>query len=148
VIFPSGEITVSRFFRDDDKNLVILPNFYDRLICHVEDSISCPDTEGAFADLTKPANGDAIRKALPDSCLFDDVSSFLVCLASLLSKQWNEEDGPLLTNEKANIFLVRSKSDICYSVRARRINNQWRLPVHFTFESLTWQAGRRVFFRT
>ncbi|MBU4480302.1 hypothetical protein KKG48_02580, partial [Patescibacteria group bacterium] len=99
-------------------------------------------------DLPKRINDAEIRAKLGDNHLFEDASEFCSCLAGMISRQANGEEGDLLNNGSSNIFYVCGKEGEVFAVFASWAVDDRRWDVSaLRLGGLSWLAGRRAFSR-
>lgn len=99
-------------------------------------------------DLISNANDQEIMSELTTSHIFDE-DVFWSHLAGMVERQWNGEEGPLLTNGYANIFYVRDQSAEVFRVGAERNadNRRWEV-FAYPLNARQWREGVRAFSRS
>lgn len=142
--------TVGEFFKTR-QGLYVWDSFRTMFGQHwVDSSIqTIPPTNITYYDLAKPATDFDIQKEFEQNktpFIFENIGVFLAVLAGLLLAQWNnEQDGPLLTNGKANLFYVRIGTEV-FVVYVRWCSGDRRWSVNaFRRDDIRWFDGSRVF---
>lgn len=144
--------TVGEFFKTR-QGLYVWDSFRTMFGQHWMDSSiqTIPPTNITYHDLAKPATDFDIQKEFEQNktpFIFENIGVFLAVLAGLLLAQWNnEQDGPLLTNGKANLFYVRIGTEvIVVRVGWYSGGRKWRVDAYRRVV-VRWDDGRRVFHR-
>jgi hypothetical protein len=77
---------------------------------------------------------------------FNKAETTLTELSYLMKAQWNGQEGPLLTNRKANIFYIRDIHGKLRSVDAHWFDG-WRLAAGLIEHPCILEDGFRIFYR-
>ena len=100
-----------------------------------------------YFDLVRLANDWKIMSELPPDHAFTE-EELWPHLQGMLERQWDGKNGPLITNDYANIFYVRDQSGEVFSVHADWVADRRKWDVDaYRLGDDRWGKGSRVFSR-
>jgi len=115
-------------------------NFRENFLGKIENLVG--DISLAYHNLKESSRDIPIISELGGEELVETV---LGVVFSLMCQQPNGEDGVLLNNGYANIFYVRDKSRVLWTVRVRWIGGGWFVDAGSVGYPYGWGGGGRVF---
>lgn len=144
VPFPGSSRNLIDFFQTRS-GLVISENFQEHIVPEfLDEQVSVPASKGMCVDLIGIADDYGICGKLPKDFIFSDIYEFLAMLSSLIEKQWEGDEGVLLTDGNANIFYVWESGyrSVIYVTWSDSLG--WLCK--FYSGSDQWNIGQRIFF--
>ena len=142
-------LTVKEFFTTRE-GLWVSDRFGDNILASIkkERVEDINPAELSYYDLPGDMGDYEIREGLPDGHVFENPLFFCIHLAILLIRQWNGEEGPLLTSGYVNLFYVKGLNGKVFVVGVNRYvaDGGWSVDAA-DLGGYRWRAGGRVFSR-
>ncbi|MBU1092177.1 hypothetical protein KJ836_00620 [Patescibacteria group bacterium] len=147
----TGSSDPKKFFktRNGNDGLYVWDGFRDRILSVTDEVESLLGSTISSFDLSKAATDADIRNELPEGHVWQDASAFCACLAGLIERQKNGEEGDLITTGCANIFYVVGIDGEVFTVHVSWYSDarKWRIRAS-TLDDFQWLADSRAFSAT
>lgn len=128
-----------------DKPHIYLFNYFkEKVLSEAVEIENVPEINWDTYELKEQLNDFQIEKEFPN-CVFEDVSKFCAYLYALIEKQKNGENGLLLNNGYANLFYVKTLSEVMVVIVSWSADvREWNVNANRR-DDFQWFAGDRVF---